>query len=184
MEGRPGQCVGTAKSTGRRCKLDAIPGGTVCARFHGGAAPQVRAAAERREADRQARELLGTLGIVEDPSTLPVPVVSAELQLSAAKHLAAVVWLEGQVGALTTEEVPSSPWPKLLADARKDSDRLLVELARLGIDMAALQLQRELGERLIRFVERLLTRLGHDPMDPAVREQVRLELAAIDGEAA
>jgi len=41
------QCTGTVKSTGARCKKSAIEGGTVC-RFHGGAAPQVKAKAAVR----------------------------------------------------------------------------------------------------------------------------------------
>lgn len=41
------QCTAKAKSTGKRCEQSAIRGGTVCWK-HGGAAPQVKAAAERR----------------------------------------------------------------------------------------------------------------------------------------
>ena len=40
------QCKATSRK-GRKCKQPAIDGGTVC-RYHGGAAPQVRAAAQRR----------------------------------------------------------------------------------------------------------------------------------------
>lgn len=43
----PIQCRATSKSTGKRCTKDAIPGGVVC-RYHGGEAPQVKRAAERR----------------------------------------------------------------------------------------------------------------------------------------
>src|SRR5207253_478542 len=41
------KCSATAKSTGRACQRWAIAGGTVCIK-HGGAAPQVKAAAEKR----------------------------------------------------------------------------------------------------------------------------------------
>ena len=44
-------CVATAKSTGKPCKAQAIKGAKVC-RVHGGAAPQVQAAARRRIAER------------------------------------------------------------------------------------------------------------------------------------
>lgn len=40
-------CSARAKSTGKKCTRPAIPGGSVC-RFHGGAAPQVKRAAENR----------------------------------------------------------------------------------------------------------------------------------------
>jgi hypothetical protein len=41
------KCTATSKTSGVRCKKEAIPGGTVC-RNHGGAAPQVRNAAAAR----------------------------------------------------------------------------------------------------------------------------------------
>lgn len=41
------QCTARAKSTGVRCARSAIAGATIC-RVHGGAAPQVRAAARAR----------------------------------------------------------------------------------------------------------------------------------------
>lgn len=41
------QCEATAKSTGERCKKDAIPGTNVC-HVHGGNAPQVRKKAQER----------------------------------------------------------------------------------------------------------------------------------------
>lgn len=56
------QCVGKAKSTGKRCSNAPIPGGTVC-RVHGGAAPQVIRKAQERLTDlidpnRLLRELV------------------------------------------------------------------------------------------------------------------------------
>lgn len=41
------QCTAKAKSTGKRCGVAPIEGGTVCAK-HGGSAPQVKDAARRR----------------------------------------------------------------------------------------------------------------------------------------
>lgn len=41
------QCEATVKRTGQRCRRDAIAGGNVCIK-HGGAAPQVKAAAKLR----------------------------------------------------------------------------------------------------------------------------------------
>ncbi len=49
-DGPPRQCTATVSDGSRRCRRVAINGGTVC-RSHGGAAPQVRAAAQRRLAD-------------------------------------------------------------------------------------------------------------------------------------
>ena len=41
------QCTATSKTTGNHCTRPAIPGGSGC-RYHGGAAPQVKAAAAAR----------------------------------------------------------------------------------------------------------------------------------------
>jgi len=65
------QCTGTVKSTGARCKKSAIEGGTVC-RFHGGAAPQVKAKAAVR-----AEVLSWNLGdAVDDPGDVLLRLVT------------------------------------------------------------------------------------------------------------
>ncbi len=51
------RCHARSKQSGQRCKRLAIPGGTVCV-MHGGAAPQVAAAARRRLSDAACRQLL------------------------------------------------------------------------------------------------------------------------------
>jgi hypothetical protein len=43
----PRRCTANSRQTGKRCKNASIPGGSVC-RFHGGAAPQTKEAAEKR----------------------------------------------------------------------------------------------------------------------------------------
>lgn len=151
------------------------PGIGRCSR-HGGATPSHVESAKQQ----QARDLVGTLGIVDDPSLLPPVVVHAELQLSMAKQLSAVRWLEKQVAGLPAEQVPDSPWPRLLAEHRGKADRLLVECARLGIELAAVQLEKAQGQIVIDLIERIVRRLVPDPMDPGVREIVREELTAID----
>lgn len=65
----PSQCVATSKSSGNRCTKTSIPGGTVC-RYHGGAAPQVRAAAANRIAvarDLALERLIEQLAPPESP---------------------------------------------------------------------------------------------------------------------
>lgn len=46
------RCVGTSKTSGQRCPMWAIKGGTVCY-HHGGAAPQTKAAAAQRIATKK-----------------------------------------------------------------------------------------------------------------------------------
>lgn len=190
----PGRCTGHhSDGSGHACKKWPIKGLPTC-RSHGSGSPQARAAGERRELERQAedqaRKTLGTLGIVDDPSTLPVPQIAAELQLSAAKHLAGVRWLEQQVARVEVEAAPASPWLKMLAEARKSTDQLLVDLARLGIEMAAVRLEEEQGRLVVDVMERVLRRCDQlvlaqtgqrllDPLDPQIRAIVRDELQTV-----
>jgi len=70
------RCIAMAKRTGQRCGLARIPGTTVCAK-HGGAAPQVRAAAARRVAEQKLREAAMKLDVdPQDVSTDPVTLLS------------------------------------------------------------------------------------------------------------
>lgn len=58
------------RSDGRPCKKPPVRGALVCA-THGGAAPQVRAAAAKRESEAEIRRALARLdvAVVEDPLT-------------------------------------------------------------------------------------------------------------------
>ena len=59
------RCTATANRTGKRCGLARIPGTTVCS-VHGGSAPQVREAGQRRVAEARARELAKRLEVDPD----------------------------------------------------------------------------------------------------------------------
>lgn len=71
-------CSATAKSTGVRCTRPVVPGAQVC-RFHGGAARQVKAAAERNVTEARIRRSLAGMGA--DPVQNPY----AELQRLAGQ---------------------------------------------------------------------------------------------------
>ena len=77
------RCTATSKRTGLRCGLARIPGTTVCAK-HGGAAPQVRAAAARRVAEQKVRKAAMKLDVgPEDVSTDPVALLSGMIHSGA-----------------------------------------------------------------------------------------------------
>jgi hypothetical protein len=77
------RCVATSKRTGRRCGLARIPGTTVCAK-HGGAAPQVRAAAARRVAAQKVRAAAMKLDVgPQDVATDPVALLSGMIHSGA-----------------------------------------------------------------------------------------------------
>ena len=77
------RCTATSKRTGQRCGLARIPGTTVCAK-HGGAAPQVRAAAARRVAEQKVREAAMKLDVdPEEFSADPVALLSGMIHSGA-----------------------------------------------------------------------------------------------------
>jgi hypothetical protein len=77
------RCTATSKRTGQRCGLARIPGTTVCAK-HGGAAPQVRAAAARRVAEQKVRKAAMKLEVdPQEVSTDPVALLSGMIHSGA-----------------------------------------------------------------------------------------------------
>jgi hypothetical protein len=77
------RCTATSKRTGQRCGLARIPGTTVCAK-HGGAAPQVRAAAARRVAEQKVQKLAMKLDVdPQDVTTDPVALLSCIIHSGA-----------------------------------------------------------------------------------------------------
>jgi hypothetical protein len=77
------RCTATSKRTGQQCGLARIPGTTVCAK-HGGAAPQVRAAAARRVAEQKVHEAAMKLEVdPQEVSTDPVVLLSGMIHSGA-----------------------------------------------------------------------------------------------------
>lgn len=87
-------CTATAKSTGARCRRSPVAGATVCV-VHGGAAPQVKAAAKERLAVEVANRL-----------AIPVETTASEaLQDGLARANGQVIYLAELVSKLTPEEL-------------------------------------------------------------------------------
>jgi len=83
---------------GKPCTMQAVRGGEVC-RMHGGQAPQVRAAADRRVAEQAARAAVATYGLPRDID--PGDALLEEVCRTAGH----VAWLEQQVRALSPDEL-------------------------------------------------------------------------------
>lgn len=81
------QCIATSKRSGNQCRRDAINGATVC-QIHGGAAPQVKAAAARRLAERNLNGQIGKL--LEELRDQPTPPLIDGLE-AAVDHCARMV---------------------------------------------------------------------------------------------
>lgn len=115
-----GRCTATSKSTGERCRRSAIPGGTVC-RWHGGAAPQVRAKAAERLSERLKIPL--NLAVKRLQKQLDNGDVDAKTVLDAVVKLAALIeTLEGRPSSRTEIITP---------------DAVEAEIARLEAQFAA-----------------------------------------------
>lgn len=91
-------CGATAKTTGKPCTRPVVKGANRC-RFHGGAAPQVKAAAKRRLQLVAAQEAVATLGLPREVD--PRDALLEEVYRTAG----AVDWLARQVQALTPDAV-------------------------------------------------------------------------------
>lgn len=190
------RCTGTAKSTGERCKKTPEPGATVC-KTHGGGAPQVIAAAERRVMEGEVQALVHRL--LDNPDAEPVTDPAWELARIAGRMghavdvLGAMVNDLQQAGRLEYRDVNQvrrlnvlvEAWERLLVEHR----RTLTDMTRLGIDkMLADQLAKSAedralelyGEGIGRVIQRTLDGLNLTAEQMAqARELVRGELLAI-----
>lgn len=135
------KCTATAKRSGRRCTHFPMHGSTVCAQ-HGGKAPQVMAAAERRVVEAEASAIVRRL--LADPDAEPVYDPAWELARIAGRMGNAVDVLGDRVneldlaGRLEYEDVNMvrrlhvlvEAWERLMVEYRKT----LTDMTRLGIE--------------------------------------------------
>lgn len=169
------QCTATAKGSGNRCKRTPAPGATVCVK-HGGGAPQVRAAAERRVAEREALRSLEAFGVPVEVD--PHSALLQELHRTAG----AVAWLGAQVQSLETEDIvwgvtrekiggddhgttrESKPnaWYVLWAAERKHLTDVAAACVKAGIEERRIRLAEDQGRLLASVVEQVLEALGLD----------------------
>ena len=129
------RCRATSNGTGERCRKAAIRGATVC-RFHGGAAPQVRAAAKRRLAEEEsqtaAMRMLRQLGAEVPEDVAPIDHLLAELRQASlvAEWLGQQAVLDGPSGPLWTvwerERDRRAKLAKFAVDAGLDERRVQV----------------------------------------------------------
>lgn len=135
------RCVAIAKSTGTRCKRRPIPFGTVCVK-HGGGAPAVRAAAERRRAEQQATALLET---VWNPDAPPVTNVVEALHQMAGRLEHSVNVLGARLATEDLDSPAGLGWYRVLREQRQ----LLADIARLGIAEKHIELEQSRAELVV-----------------------------------
>lgn len=153
------QCAGKSKQNQRRCENDAMPGGSVC-RMHGGQAPQVRAAADRRVVLKEAFERgdrRATWEIMAD--TL---------------HSADVLMLDARVRLVEGEAVTLEQLDRFL-EALDRAQRFAKAFLDAGVDERQARAVETLTGRLTGFVDRAMVAIG---LPPAVQAQMRQAIAA------
>lgn len=152
--GSPPRCTATNRQ-GDQCRQAAVPGATVC-HYHGGAAPQVRAAADRRIAHTRASEIVRTLGLSVEVD--PHQAILDELYRCAG----AVAWLAEVVGGLDPDDVV---WGRTLtrtgdkaATEHRAAVNIWVQLYAEWVDrkarIAKAALDAGVAERVVRLEER------------------------------
>lgn len=180
MDAMRRRCSATNQS-GEQCKKLAIPGGTVCY-YHGGAAKQVRAAAERNLQKAEVERQIERLGI--KPREIGYQdALLEELWRSAGW----VDYLEQRVQAEGAESLTqwgmggrtaSALWA-MLEEERKRFVAVAVACGRAGIEERRVQLAEQQGKMLAQVVRQIVTGLGHDLHDEAVQSVVRPALQLV-----
>ncbi len=178
------RCQGHAKTTGKQCRARAIAGGTVCKKNHGGAAPQVMAAAAVRVIEAKAA------AAVRDLTGRPVDDPVLELLRVAGETIALKDLLRGEVERLSSLETYSASQGEevraLLRAFERALDRcgrFLVDINRLGLEAKRVQLEAATAAALVAVFREVLDLAGLSVEQWAV---VDVELparwrAAVDG---
>lgn len=172
----PRQCTATSKASGQRCRRSAVLDGTVCP-MHGGKAPQVRNAIERRRQERAAVLAAESFGVpvIVDPHT----ALLEELHRTAG----AVAWLGALVADLdrseigwgrtrekvggedhgTTHEARPSVWVSLWQGERDRLVKVAKACLDAGIEERRVRLAESAGQELAAVLRRVLDRLDLTP---------------------
>ena len=129
------RCAATVRSTGQRCKKFPIKYANVC-RSHGGAAPQVRAAAKRREIEAGAMVALSKSNI--EPLDNPLQaLLDLGAEMIAFKDVLGTQVERLSTADLTHVDMKGQQFLSALASSfsasLKDCGALLVAINKLGI---------------------------------------------------
>lgn len=173
-------CGANAKSTGLPCTRPVVRGANRC-RFHGGASPQVKAAAARRVQIQQAEQAVATFGLSREVD--PRDALLEEVYRTAG----AVDWLHQKVQALDaddviwgkTEEVNKGSgefagldvthaatvnmWVKLYQDERAHLVKVCKDAISCGIEERKVRLAEQQGAMLAGVIKAILGDLDLTP---------------------
>jgi hypothetical protein len=178
------------------CGKHPVPGAEVC-NTHGGDAPHVRAAAERRVAEAEAAKVLRRrLGDTSDATPVTNPAVAlarlaGDLQAWYGESKALVAELaqvtggdewEGTSG-LVGDDGDIHPMVKLHERAQERLAKVLADMERIGIAHHLADIEEAKAAALFAAVVRALQSAGVD--SPEVRQAIAVEVRALEpGDAA
>lgn len=162
-------CSAHSVRTGQPCRAWAVTGATVCV-AHGGAAPQVKAAAEARVGLASAQRAVATLGLSREIE--PHQALVEELWRAAGL----VEWVSRIVAGLDAE-AEISAWFNLYQAERDRMVRAARAAINAGVAEREIALAEEQGRIIAQVLERSLVDLGLNVADQRTREVVRLRLA-------
>lgn len=173
------RCSAKSKQSGEQCKRWASPGATVCA-THGGKAPQVRAAAERRLAAAEAERAAVTFGLPRDVD--PHAALLEELHRTAGH----VSWLSTLVAELDRENLSQyteagrrpSVWVELYQTERKHLAAVATACLRAGIEERRVEIAQQQADVLVAVLRGVLADLGVADR-PDVNQVVARHLRAV-----
>lgn len=166
MARRGRRCAAASRTTGRQCRQLAVNGSTVC-HFHGGAAPQVRAAAERRNAEAEAARIAARFDLADAP-----PLTDPVGQL--ARVAGQTVYMLDRIAEVASGSAPNADDPAFTALERAldRANRLLVEVNKLGLAERQVAISEAQAGVFVKVVTGMVADLGHDLDDPVVKATV------------
>lgn len=157
-------CGAKARSTGQPCQQPATPGGTRC-RFHGGAAPQVKAKAQLRLIEARLMRKFG--------KQIPIAPVDNPLAAYAMFAGRVMAWFDlldettDDLRTLVGEDAFGIEHIKgeveLFERAMDRANTVLSSYARLNIDERLAKLSETQSKTVLRAIEAVITHLGANP---------------------
>lgn len=162
------RCTARSSRTGERCRKRPMVGSTVCY-THGGMAPQVRNAAERRRAEAEAEQVVRRL--LWNPDAAPVTDSVGEMQRLAGSMRHAVDVLGANLDDPDDlDEVKATAWLRVLRELRT----LLADMKRLGIAEYAVNVEAAKVKLMAVAFGRALDVLDPSPEDRQAATRVLL----------
>lgn len=177
-------CAGRSAATGKPCQKRPMKGATVC-RNHGGASPQVRAAAARRIAEREAQRALETYGV--PIVTNPEDALLDEVHRTAGH----VAWLGAVVAELEQQQLQQSSflsgisepsvWLRIYQDERKHLVNVAAAALKAGVEERRVQVVESQAAQLVQVIRALLgdARLGITASLEVQQQVIREAIAGV-----